>query len=89
MFRRLVRAVTDGAHCALPAWPLPDTLKYVNADGTAHRRREGYVVAQSPMAFSTAMLRRVFGAVNEESIAVEQLGGGVVTVPGDLHKLPP
>lgn len=47
------------------------------------------MVAQSPMAFSTAMLRRVFSAVNEESIAVEQLGGGVVTVPGDLHKLPP
>jgi 2-C-methyl-D-erythritol 4-phosphate cytidylyltransferase len=87
-FHRLVRAVSEGADCALPAWPLPDTLKYRSADGTIeHRGREGYVVAQSPMAFTATMLRRVFGSFDEipieESIAVEQLGGRVVTVPGD------
>ena len=87
-FHRLIRAVSEGADCALPAWPLPDTLKHVRDDGTIeHRGREGYVVAQSPMAFTATMLRRVFDTFDEipieESIAVEQLGGRVVTVPGD------
>lgn len=87
-FHRLVRAVTGGADCAVPAWPLPDTLKFVHADGTVeHRGREGYVIVQSPMAFTAAMLHKVFDAFDEipieESIAVERLGGRVVTVPGD------
>ena len=87
-FAALVHAVDAGADCALPAWPLPDTLKFVRADGTVeHRGREGYVVAQSPMAFAASMLRKVFDTFDEvpieESIAVERLGGCVVTVPGD------
>lgn len=88
LLRRLVRAVIDGADCALPVWSFPDTLKRVGADGTIqHIGREGYVVAQTPMAFDTDMLRTVFAAFAEvpieESIAVERLGGRVATVPGD------
>jgi 2-C-methyl-D-erythritol 4-phosphate cytidylyltransferase len=84
----LVQAISDGADCALPTWPLPDTLKFAGPDGTVeHRGREGYVMAQTPMAFTVAMLRRVFETFAEvpieESIAVERLGGRVVAIPGD------
>jgi 2-C-methyl-D-erythritol 4-phosphate cytidylyltransferase len=84
----LVQAIAGGADCALPAWPLPDTLKLARPDGTIeHRGREGYLVAQTPMAFTAAMLRQVFETFTEipieESIAVGQLGGRVVAVPGD------
>lgn len=87
-FERLLAAIAKGADCAVPAWPLPDTLKFLHPDGAVeHRGREGYVVAQSPMAFAAATLRQVFDSFDdipiEESIAVERLGGRVVTVPGD------
>jgi 2-C-methyl-D-erythritol 4-phosphate cytidylyltransferase len=87
-FDRLITAIAEGADCAVPAWPLPDTLKFLHPDGSIeHRGREGLVVAQSPMAFAAAILHQVFATFDEipieESIAVEQLGGRVVTVPGD------
>lgn len=88
LLHRVVAAVGAGADCVLPVWALPDTLKLVRADGTVeHRGRDGFMVAQSPMAFTAEVLRTVFDTFDEvpveESIAVEQLGGRIVTVPGD------
>ena len=85
----LVAAVDAGADAAVPVWDLPDTVKQQRGDdgGLRHVGREGYVVAQSPMAFRAAALRQVFATYDtvpiEESIAVERLGGTVVGVPGD------
>jgi 2-C-methyl-D-erythritol 4-phosphate cytidylyltransferase len=84
----LIEAVDQGADAAVLAWPLPDTVKELRSDGTLeHRGRDRLMVAQTPMAFGAAMLRRVFASFDEipieESIAVEQLGGQVVAVPGD------
>lgn len=88
LVRRLIAAVAAGADCAVPTWAPPDTLKFVHPDGRVeHRGREGYVVAQSPMAFDAAALRRVVDTPGdppvEESVAVSRLAGRVVTVPGD------
>lgn len=87
-FHALIAAVEAGADAAVLAWDLPDTLKAVHPDGTLeHRGREGLVVAQTPMGFSAAMLRKVFATYDEvpieESIVVAELGGRVVHVPGD------
>lgn len=87
-FHALIAAVAAGADAAVLAWDLPDTLKAVHPDGTLeHRGREGLAVAQTPMGFSAAMLRRVFATYDEvpieESIVVAELGGRVVHVPGD------
>lgn len=87
-FHALIAAVDAGADAAVLAWDLPDTLKAVHADGTLeHRGREGLVVAQTPMGFCAAMLRKVFATYDEvpieESIVVAELGGRVVHVPGD------
>lgn len=84
----VVEAVRGGADAAVSAWEVSDTVKQVQADGSlGHVGREGYVLVQSPMAFRTAMLRRVFSEFDEvpieETIAVERLGGRVVPVPGD------
>lgn len=87
-FHDLIAAIDAGADAAVLVWPLPDTLKAVTADGTIeHRGREGLAMAQTPMGFSAAMLRKIFATYSEvpieESIVVAELGGRVVPVPGD------
>jgi 2-C-methyl-D-erythritol 4-phosphate cytidylyltransferase len=87
-FHALIQAVEAGADAAVLAWALPDTIKETRPDGTlGHRGREGLVVAQTPMGFNAAMLRRVFASYEEipieESIMVEELGGKVMLVEGD------
>jgi len=87
-FHALIAAVDAGADAAVLAWELPDTLKALGPDGTLeHKGREGLAVAQTPMGFNAAMLRKVFATYDEvpieESIVVAELGGRVVHVPGD------
>jgi 2-C-methyl-D-erythritol 4-phosphate cytidylyltransferase len=86
--RALIDALAEGADAAVPIWTPPDTVKRIRDDGTVeHLGREGLGIAQSPMAFRVAMLRRVFaetsGDAVEETVGVERLGGRVVAVPGD------
>jgi 2-C-methyl-D-erythritol 4-phosphate cytidylyltransferase len=86
--RAVIAAVLAGADAAIPAWESPDTLKRMREDGSIeHLGREGFVVAQSPMAYRRTTLMEVFERLDvvpvEETIGVEMIGGRVVAVAGD------
>jgi len=85
---KLLEAIDAGADAAVPVWPLPDTLKELHEDGRlTHVGREGLVVAQSPIAFRTLTLSRMFDELPEipieETVGIERIGGRVAGVPGD------
>jgi len=86
--RRLLAALAAGADGAMPVWTTPDTLKHLHDDGRiTHAGREGFAIAQGPMAFRAAALRRMFAQLDEipieETVGVERIGGRVVGVEGD------
>ena len=84
---RVVAALEDGWDGAVPAMPVPDTLK--RADGEAVVEtvdRTGLLAVQTPQAFVAATLRRALAAGGAESDcagSVEQAGGRVRVVAGD------
>ena len=82
----------DGADAAVPAVPVHDTIKVVDEAGrvvdTPDRAR--LVAVQTPQAFRADVLRRAHatGADGTDDAAlVEQLGGVVATVPGEVWNL--
>jgi 2-C-methyl-D-erythritol 4-phosphate cytidylyltransferase len=84
-------AVRAGADAAVPAVPVPDTLKRV--DGVrvlATVDRAGLVAAQTPQAFRAAALRGAHAAsadASDDAALVEATGGTVVVVPGDPRNI--
>jgi 2-C-methyl-D-erythritol 4-phosphate cytidylyltransferase len=88
LFAAVVEAVRDGADAVVPAVPVTDTVKVVDATGTvvATPDRATLVAVQTPQAFRAAVLRRAHagGADGTDDAAlVERAGGRVVTVPGE------
>ena len=82
-------AALSGADGAVPALPVPDTLKRSNGDGLETVAREGLLRIQTPQAFDYAVLVRAYAAWDlpepptDDAGAVERAGGRVVAVPGD------
>jgi 2-C-methyl-D-erythritol 4-phosphate cytidylyltransferase len=92
MIERVLGPLGEGFDGAVPALPVPDTLKRVR-DGAVEETadREGLVVAQTPQAFLAQALRRAFsgdlsGATDCASL-VERAGGRVAVVDGDPRLL--
>ena len=92
MVERLIAPLGEGFDGAVPALPVPDTLKRVS-DGVVGETvdREGLVAAQTPQAFLAPALRRAFagdlsGATDCASL-VERSGGRVAVVEGDRRLL--
>ena len=88
LFAAVVAAVRAGAEGAVPAVPVADTIKQVDADGVvvATPERASLVAVQTPQAFRAAALRRAHASGAEgtdDASAVEAEGGRVVTVAGD------
>ena len=88
LFAAVVDAVRAGADAAVPAIPVTDTVKVVDASGgvieTPDRRT--LVAVQTPQAFRAAMLRRAHaegGEGTDDAELVERLGGRVVVVTGE------
>ena len=88
LFQAVIEAVRAGADGAVPAVPVADTIKFVDAGGavidTPDRSR--LVAVQTPQAFRAEVLRRAHtDAVDgtDDAALVERLGGAVVTVPGE------
>ena len=86
--RRVIAAVRAGADGAVPAVPVTDTIKVVDADGVVRRpptgRRSSAV--QTPQAFRADVLRAAHAAEPEgtdDASLVERHGGRVVTVAGE------
>jgi 2-C-methyl-D-erythritol 4-phosphate cytidylyltransferase len=75
---------------AVPALPVPDTLKRVDGPTVVETiAREGLVRAQTPQAFLAASLRSAcegdLADVTDCAMAVERAGGRVAVVEGDAR----
>lgn len=86
--RRLLSAL-DGAEGAIPALPVPDTLKRGAGLVEATVPREGLWRAQTPQAFGLGALRAAYDAwpggqePTDDAAVIERAGGRVALVPGD------
>jgi 2-C-methyl-D-erythritol 4-phosphate cytidylyltransferase len=84
---RLLTALPEGWDGAVPAVPVPDTVKRVDGDRViATVDRDELVLAQTPQAFTWTMLRDATAGGEDATdcaALVEARGGRVKVVPGD------
>ncbi len=85
---RVVRALQAGHPAVVPALPLKDTIKAVDANGVviATPERAGLRAVQTPQGFHSDLLRRAYahaGEFTDDASIVEHIGGRVQTVDGD------
>jgi len=90
LIARVVDALRSGHQAVVPALPLSDTIKAVDANGTVlgTPERAGLRSVQTPQGFATEVLVRAYqrggaAAVTDDSSMVENLGVPVQVVPGD------
>jgi 2-C-methyl-D-erythritol 4-phosphate cytidylyltransferase len=89
---RVLQPLAEGYDGAIPALPVPDTLKRVSGGEVSETvSRDGLVGAQTPQAFLAEVLRRAFeGDVSDATDCaslVERAGGRVAVVEGDPRLL--
>jgi 2-C-methyl-D-erythritol 4-phosphate cytidylyltransferase len=87
---RVLTALSDGWDGAVPALPIPDTVKRVDGDLVVETlRRDELRVVQTPQAFVPDVLRRALAGSGwtDCSAAVEAGGGRVRVVDGDPRLL--
>jgi 2-C-methyl-D-erythritol 4-phosphate cytidylyltransferase len=93
---RVVEALRAGHRAVVPALPLSDTVKAVDANGVvlATPERAGLRAVQTPQGFATALLRRAYQSAadspdsaaadfTDDASMVEHIGGQVQVVDGD------
>ncbi len=86
---RLLEALDAGdAHGVVPAVPVSDTIKVVDADRIVSTLdRHSLVAVQTPQVFRAEWLRRAHGSAagdaTDDAAMVEAIGGTVITVPGE------
>lgn len=87
---RVVRALEEGHSAVVPALPVADTIKAVDANGAVlgTPERSGLRAVQTPQGFHTDVLRRAYeragvGGFTDDASMVEQFGGQVQVVDGD------
>jgi 2-C-methyl-D-erythritol 4-phosphate cytidylyltransferase len=89
VIERVVAALSDGWDGAVPALPLPDTIKRVDGDRVVETlRRDELRAVQTPQAFVASVLREAYAkgdpaAASDCSSLVEARGGRVRVVDGD------
>ena len=88
LYKEVIAAVVNGADGAVPALPVTDTIKQVNAEGMVLDTpdRASLVAVQTPQAFRAAVLRAAHETGNEgtdDASLVERAGGKVVVVNGE------
>lgn len=93
LVRRVIdRLLESDADAVVPAVPVRDTVKLTLGDQVVRTvDRSHLVVVQTPQGFRTDVLRRAHeiedGDATDDASMVEELGAGVVTVPGDTRNL--
>jgi 2-C-methyl-D-erythritol 4-phosphate cytidylyltransferase len=91
LFASVIDAVRSGADAAVPALPVPDTVKRVDGDHVLETvSRDGLVTVQTPQAFRARALRAAHATADEatdDAALIEAAGGRVVVVPGDPANL--
>jgi 2-C-methyl-D-erythritol 4-phosphate cytidylyltransferase len=93
VIERVITALGDGWHGAIPVLPLSDTVKKVDGDAvTETLDRSQLVAAQTPQAFVAPVLREAFSTLQQTATKstdcaslVEASGGRVRAVEGDRH----
>lgn len=91
LFDAVIGAVRRGADAAVPAVPVPDTVKRVDGDEVVETvARDELVVVQTPQAFRADALRAAHtgGAdATDDAALIEAADGRVVIVPGERANL--
>ncbi|QYM75252.1 2-C-methyl-D-erythritol 4-phosphate cytidylyltransferase [Leucobacter luti] len=100
LFERVAAEVRRTGDAVIPALPVSDTLKRVDAEGIVHETvdRAPLVAVQTPQGFTRELLASAHSARSEDGApslptddaeVVQRAGGRVRTVPGELraHKL--
>ena len=88
---RVVEALRSGHDAVVPALPLSDTIKAVDANGVVlgTPERAGLRAVQTPQGFATDLLLRAYRAYpdaadfTDDASLVEHVGGQVQVVDGD------
>ena len=87
---RVVEMLRSGHPAVVPALPLTDTVKAVDANGVVigTPERSGLRAVQTPQGFQTELLRRAYERVGaaeftDDASVVEHIGGQVQVVDGD------
>ncbi|WP_433564265.1 2-C-methyl-D-erythritol 4-phosphate cytidylyltransferase [Nocardia sp. CA-151230] len=88
LITRVVDALRAGARAVVPALPVTDTIKSVDAAGavTGTPDRSGLRAIQTPQGFDAALLRAAYAVgtqATDDAGLVEMLGATVHTVLGD------
>jgi 2-C-methyl-D-erythritol 4-phosphate cytidylyltransferase len=90
LIARVVAALRSGHRAVVPALPLTDTIKAVDANGVviATPERAGLRAVQTPQGFATELLLQAYenaesGGFTDDASMVEYLGGQVQVVEGD------
>jgi 2-C-methyl-D-erythritol 4-phosphate cytidylyltransferase len=91
LFDAVIGAVRAGADAAVPALPVPDTVKRVEGERVVETiTRDGLVTVQTPQAFRADALRaahRTGDDATDDAALIEASGGSVVIVPGEPANL--
>lgn len=92
VIERVLAPLGEGWDGAVPALPLPDTVKRVHDDAVVETLDRAELVAvQTPQAFVASVLREALvgdiAAASDCASLVEALGGRVKVVPGDRRLL--
>jgi 2-C-methyl-D-erythritol 4-phosphate cytidylyltransferase len=87
---RVVEALRAGHSAVVPALPVPDTIKAVDANGVVlgTPERAGLRAVQTPQGFATDLLLRAYQRAGtadftDDASMVEHIGGQVQVVEGD------
>lgn len=87
---RVVEALRAGHPAVVPALPVPDTIKAVDADGVVlgTPERAGLRAVQTPQGFATELLLRAYqraegGDFTDDASVVEHVGAQVQVIDGD------
>lgn len=91
LFASVIAAVRSGADAAVPALPVPDTLKRVDGDRVVETvARDELVAVQTPQAFRADALRVAHATAahaTDDAAMIEAAGGYVVAVAGEPANL--
>ena len=90
LIARVVAALQSGHAAVVPALPVNDTIKAVDANGVVlgTPERAGLRAVQTPQGFQTELLRRAYeragaGGFTDDASMVEMMGAQVQVVEGD------
>lgn len=88
LLARCVTALVEGVDAVVPAMPVVDTVKEVDAEGIVVRTlaRDRLVAVQTPQVFRATALRQAHtrgGEATDDAALVEAMGATVVVVAGE------